>query len=416
MIKKILQLLLFFSVLYVIPTYGQTVSISNLRYTNGALIPNGSAIEIYEGGSKSVTFDLKIDNPQALSIKGYLYVKSKKSSSASSSLEYVNVDFNNNKLSTWYSKEFTISLNASNFNATGGSLYGQFSVTSSGGGIIIGNIIPVKVISAPITNNLIAGNQIINEGQSVNIIGSNPSGGLGNYSFEWQKREANGTWVNIGGATSSNLSSDIPLITTSYRRIVKSSSLNSFSNELTITVNPAPPIQNNTITMSGSELQGSLPSGGVGTYIYYWYAYVLEGEDPWLIGQSINCSIPISVYNFVDAMGYNGYINRVIVSGKQQSISNSVIIPPSQTSLYITVYPNPTSGMINFSTNFLTDKEIEIIFYSDKLGSEKSVFKGIITPNQLINWSIPSNYPKGLYFYKILSDNKEVKSGKILYQ
>ncbi len=167
------------SILIAIPTYGQTVSISNLRYTNGALIPNGSAIEIYEGGSKSVTFDLKIDNPQALSIRGYLYVMSKKSSSESSSLQYLDVNFNNNKLSTWYSKEFTISLNASNFNATGGRLYGQSSVTSSSGGVIMGNIIPVKVIPAPVIQN----NTITLNGST--IYGIIPTGGIGIYTYRW---------------------------------------------------------------------------------------------------------------------------------------------------------------------------------------------------------------------------------------
>jgi hypothetical protein len=82
-------------------------------------------------------------------VKGYLYVMSKKSSSASSSLQYLNVDFNNNTLSSWYSKEFTISLNATNFSTTGGRLYGQFDVTSSSGGVITGNIIPIKVIPSP---------------------------------------------------------------------------------------------------------------------------------------------------------------------------------------------------------------------------------------------------------------------------
>jgi hypothetical protein len=304
--KKTVLLLMFFSVLNVIPTYGKTLSLSNLRYTNGALISNGSAIEINKEESKAVTFDLKIHNPQALSIKGYLYVISKKSSSESSSLQYLDVDFNNNKLSTWHGKEFTISLNASSFNATGGRLYGQFSVISSESGKIIGNIIPINVIPiTPIDNNLIYANKTINEGQFASAIsGSTPSGGNGTFINTWQKKIENGSWATISGANGISYSPDIPTSTESYRRIATSvETITSTSNKLTIKAFPAPSIQNNTITMSGPELQGSLPSGGTGTYIYYWYAYVLEGEDPWLIGQSINCNIPTSVYNFVDAMG-----------------------------------------------------------------------------------------------------------------
>jgi hypothetical protein len=334
MIKKIFQVFLVFSLLNAIPTYGQTVSISNLRYTNGALIPNGSAIEIYEGGSKSVTFDLKIDNPQALSIKGYLYVKSKKSSSASSSLEYVNVDFNNNKLSTWYSKEFTISLNASNFNATGGNLYGQFSVTSSSGGVIMGNIIPIKVV-------------------------------------------------------------------------------------------PVPVIQNNTIALNGSTIYGSIPAGGTGTYTYRWLIYALEGEVPSIAVETTkDYIVPASLYYWTTIN--NVYIERQVSSGSKTSISNYILLSPvvkrsaltteSLTTTDFKIYPNPTSESVNFVTDHSSDKEIEITVYSEVFKGVKSVFKGIVLPNQVIKWDIPSNYQKGIYYYKILSDKEEIKSGKILYQ
>ena len=371
----------------------------------------------------------------------------------------------------------------------------------------------------PILNNNIYGNQTIVEGATASIIsGSSPSGGNGSFSYIWQKKTGTGAWTNISGATGINYSPGSLTTTTSFRRIVSSSTLSSTSNEVLVTVNAAPPLQNNTITQSGSELQGSLPSGGTGTYVYYWYAYVLQDEDPWLIGQSINCTIPQSVYNFVDGMGYNGYITRVVVSGTQQLYSNYITIPPSQpltnntitqsgselqgslpsggTGTYVyywyayvlqdedpwllgqsinctipqsvynfvngvgydgyitrvvvsgnkqsysnyivispnsslaksarantessssslTAYPNPASESINFSTNFTTDKEIEIVLYSENLGNEKSVFKGKVTPNQIVNWNIPSSYQKGIYFYKIISDNKEVKTGKVIFK
>lgn len=341
--------------------------------------------------------------------------------------------------------------------------------------------------------------------------------GVSGYEFQWEKKDSNGVWTSIPGGVSENFFGSILLETTKYRRIAKKygSSTVSTSNEVTINVIPAPVLQNNVISLSGNELQGSLPTGGTGKYVYYWYAYVLEGEDPLLIGQSVNCTVPISVYNFVDFMGYNGYINRVVTSGKQYSTSNTVIIPvtkeitnnvitvsgqniigslptggngdfryeyyaymvydngeiveePSlignerhytktlprnlniryfrtvisanksttsnnvtiplsqalagKNSLVesntsgLTVYPNPASESVNFLTNFSENTEIEIVVYSDKLGNEKSVFKGTITPNQVVNWNIPASYQKGIYFYKILSGNKEVKTGKIIIQ
>ncbi|WP_281231956.1 hypothetical protein [Flavobacterium gelatinilyticum] len=370
----------------------------------------------------------------------------------------------------------------------------------------------------PISNNNIYGTQTIVEGASASTItGSSPSGGNGSFSYIWQKKIGTGAWTTISGATGINYSPGSLTATSSFRRIVSSSTLSSTSNEVVVTVNAAPPLQNNIITQSGSQLQGSQPSGGTGTYVYYWYAYVLQDEDPWLIGQSINCTIPQSVYNFVDGVGYNGYITRVVVSGTQQLYSNYIIIPPSQpltnntitqlgselqgsqpsggtgtyvyywyayvlqdedpwligqsinctipqsvynfvngvgydgyitrvvvsgnkqsysnyivispgsgfaksvsstksSSLDVTVYPNPTSESLNFATNFAEDKNIEIVLYSEKLGNEKSVYKGKVAPNQVVNWSIPAGYQKGLYFYKILSDNKEVKTGKVIFQ
>jgi hypothetical protein len=513
--KLLLNFFFFFAVLSVISTYGQTVTISNLRYTNGALIPNGSAIEIYEGGSKSVTFDLKIDNPQSLSVRGNLYVMSKKSSSASSSLQYLNVDFTNNNLSSWYSKEFTISLNATNFSATGGRLYGQFNVTSSSGGVITGNIIPIKVIPSPIPPEMIfiggpggTTSTIINEGDTSPVISGT---GKGNYTYQWYQ-SINGYVTPISGATNFYYYPGTPFVTTKYFRENKLGSVIVNSNEITITViNNAPPISNNTITTrdDGIFIGNGLPTGGLGgnSYRYDWFITDEDGESVKLYSEASEyVSFTQSKFDYFRKSASNFKISRLVYSGSQVSISNDVDIPHfsdiqnniiSLNGHYVTgsvptggigdytyswallspgtyieldettkdldltshpnffdgtplirivtagisstsnklaliaitakafnkentvvsaVYPNPTSGSINFTTDLSSNKEIEIIVYSEKLKNTQSVFKGTATPNQIVKWDIPSNYPKGTYYYKIVSDNKEVKSGKILYQ
>ncbi|MNX53604.1 hypothetical protein D3C86_843050 [compost metagenome] len=286
-----------------------------------------------------------------------------------------------------------------------------------------------------------------------------------------------------------------------------------------MTVVPSPLIiQNNSISLSGSEMLGSIPNGGVGEYTYRWYAYALEGEDPWIIGESKNCTVPPSVYNFMFNMGLDNIkVVREVTSGSQtstsnyvtvypipiQDISNNIIIQSGQniigslpsggfgsfryeyylyqefdgeilgiynvgneqnftlasnygglvTKIYrkvfsgdkvsnsnvitvlqgssakksivnnsetpfanLTVFPNPASEFVSFSTNFSTNEEIEIVIYSENLANQKSIFRGTIVPNQVIKWNIPSNYPKGLYFYKMLSGNREIKTGKIIFQ
>jgi hypothetical protein len=404
-----------------------------LRYTNGALIPNGSAIEIYEGGSKSVTFDLKIDNPQSLSVRGNLYVMSKKSSSASSSLQYLNVDFTNNNLSSWYSKEFTISLNATNFSATGGRLYGQFNVTSSSGGVITGNIIPIKVIPSPpgtIPPEMIfiggPGGTIsttINEGDTASVISGT---GAGNYTYQWYK-SINGYVSPIPGATNYYYYyPGTPIVTTKYFR-QNTGSVISRSNEITITViNNATPISNNTITIDGMTVNGSIPTGGIGTYQYSWYVIDQDGDTSTLPDTSQNLILTPATFNRYFNSPNNFILRRGVSSGSQGSGSNDLLLPHSsglslktlnnEDTLISAAYPNPTSGSVNFTTSFSSNKEMEIIVYSEKSGKAQRIFKGTTTPNQIVKWDIPSNYPKGTYYYKIVSDNKEVKTGKILYQ
>ncbi|KQX15138.1 T9SS type A sorting domain-containing protein [Flavobacterium sp. Root420] len=415
--KLLLNFFFFFAVLSVISTYGQTVTISNLRYTNGALIPNGSAIEIYEGGSKSVTFDLKIDNPLSLPVKGYLYVMSKKSSSASSSLQYLNVDFNNNTLSSWYSKEFTISLNATNFSTTGGRLYGQFDVTSSSGGVITGNIIPIKVIpSPPLQNNTIYLDNLA-------VLATELTGGLGinSYQYTWFITDKNGDKRQLPDS-SPNLMLTTPQFAPylnsvdnfTIMRMVTSGSQSVASN--TIPIPHISPIQNNIISNNGYYVTGSVPTGGIGDYTYSW---ALLATSTYIELDETTKDLDLTSHpNFFDGSLLIRIVTAGIFSTSNKLALNAITAKALNKENMVTsaVYPNPTSGSINFTTGFSSNKEIEIIVYSEGLRNAQSVFKGTSTPNQIIKWDIPSNYSKGIYYYKIISDNKEVKSGKILFQ
>ncbi|WP_394776924.1 T9SS type A sorting domain-containing protein [Flavobacterium sp.] len=377
--------------------------------------------------------------------------------------------------------------------------------------------ITVNYKAAPataITNNTISGNQNIYEGQSASIIsGSTPSGGNGTFTYSWQKKVGSGSWTIISGATSTSYSPGIPVATTSYRRNVSSATFSSVSNEVTVTVIPVPIIQNNIITINGTSVDGSSPTGGTGSYTYTWgildedgdfseltavssqnvifsnpafknyinspktfqltrivysgtirsfsnYVVMPHNSDIQNNTLSINNnqvigSIPTGgiggytyTWGILDEDGdfseltaissqnvmfsdpaFTNYINspktfkltRIVYSGTTRSFSNYVVMPHnsglSLNSMTVsTVYPNPTSDSVNFTTSSSSNQEMEIIVYSEGLRNAQSVFKGTSTPNQIIKWNIPSNYSKGIYYYKVISGNKEVKSGKILYQ
>lgn len=351
----------------------------------------------------------------------------------------------------------------------------------------------------------------VGEYERISVFGSY----LPSHIYEWQSKIGGGTWTTISGETLQGFNLMSPVVSISLKRIVRNmlGTYLSESNVVEITVHPV--LTNNSISISGSYVEGSVPIGGMNNGgDYSWDVFVLEGEDPWVYNiNSRNFTVPTEVYNFMGSS--NAYVRRVVRSGNQISISNEVIVVPAQeitsntialsgnnilgsipnggtgtfryeynlyqedmngeilevyhvgseqnftlasnyggfvtrifrrvysgnkisssntitlplgsfaksmsakmtaTSRDLTVYPNPTSESLNFSTNFSTDKDIEIVLYSEKLGNEKSVYKGKVTPNQVVNWSIPSNYQKGLYFYKVLSDNKEVKTGKVIFK
>ncbi len=359
-------------------------------------------------------------------------------------------------------------------------------------------------------------NVTINEGSLAPLLTGKGGGG---YTHQWYKIE-NGKAILIPGETYYYYSPGTPFVTTKYFRENITGSKIGRSNEVTITVIPAPKIENNTISISGSEIQGSIPTGGIGEYKYRWLIYALEGEIPGIIDQNTkNFSINPATYNFVELN--NVYIERAVYSGGQYSVSNYVLVSPAQeiinniitlsgnnivgtipsggtgkfeyyyekydefegegidgvhgvgheqnyyiggkgngglTNKYwrtvisgnktsrsniitippwttflvknsvtnkeaaaalsdsLVMYPNPTSDAVNFVTGFSENRAIELVVYSENMSNKITVFKGTVTPNQVVKWNIPTHYKKGLYYYKIMSDNQEVKSGKIIYQ
>nr|WP_294925743.1 T9SS type A sorting domain-containing protein [uncultured Flavobacterium sp.] len=311
------------------------------------------------------------------------------------------------------------------------SLFGTLTDTS--------NEITVTILppAAPIQNNTISLN-----GNTVS--GSLPTGGTGEYKYSWWYSGGEEQFLLPGDGQNLELPSWIHNET--YERlnfllgglyiirVVKSGSKTVWSDGLKIPLLPT--VENNTISLNGNTITGSLPTGGTGEYNYsWWYS---GGEEQFLLpGDGQNLELPSWIHNETyERLNFllgGLYINRIVKSGSQTVWSDGLKIPllnsnkiasnestniQSDLSVegLITIYPNPTFDIVNFSTAFSTDKDIEITVYSENLKQAKSVFKGRVTPNQTVNWDIPSNYSKGVYFYKILSDNKEVKSGKFIFR
>lgn len=381
----------------------------------------------------------------------------------------------------------------------------------------VSNTVTVTVNnSAPITNNAISANQTINEGNpAIALSGTLPSGGNGaaTYRYEWQKQEGTGTWTAIAGATEVNYAPGSPFVTAKYRRVVRSgNATDAISNEVTITVIPAPTLLNNSISISGNIISGSLPIGGTGIYTYTWI--LLGGDDPYIFpentqnltlsesvfeylnsypnlsivrnitsgrqtissnfivvsayaaiqnntisknGTQIIGSLPTGgsgiyayswillgaddPYNFPDTgqslsltpatIAYmNGYpgstIIRTVRSGGKTSQSNALVYatagrPAAKAAIAteaskgagISVYPNPVAEVVHFALGNEIQKNMVISVYSDFSGQELPVYSGNVAPGQIVTWNVPAQCARGLYFYKIVCGN-DVTTGKLL--
>ena len=102
----------------------------------------------------------------------------------------------------------------------------------------------VKItVQQPISNNTIAASQTICSGNvPAGLTGSTPSGGDGNYTYQWQMRTGNG-WSNIPGANAKDYIPGAISEPTDFRRIVTAGSACSGNNSAYITISISPESQ-----------------------------------------------------------------------------------------------------------------------------------------------------------------------------
>ncbi len=222
-----------------------------------------------------------------------------------------------------------------------------------------------------ITNNNICCSQTLNHGDPIStIVGSDSQGSNGNYHYEWISRSiVNGQasiWYSVNGTGTgkdklfSNFASNESgvAITHEYVRIVSISADRSYSNIVSVTINPNPnAITNNNITVGsgGSGIfNGSVPSGGNGNLTYQWY-YTQEcsGNPFWGNiyrepitlpgGTSQNFTVPQSWINNSPCMQTTFFFRLVRDAGGNASYSQAFNIFGDNASDYF----NPTADFDN---------------------------------------------------------------------
>jgi len=115
-------------------------------------------------------------------------------------------------------------------------------------------------VQQPIGNNTIAASQVICSGNTpAGLTGSTPSGGDGNYTYQWQIKTTGG-FSNISGGTSKDYAPGLISETTQFKRIVTAGAAcsNSTSNTVTISISP----ESQVYAVSGSNFCISAPNTG----------------------------------------------------------------------------------------------------------------------------------------------------------
>lgn len=191
------------------------------------------------------------------------------------------------------------------------------------------NVVTITVNLQSIANNTISGNQTIDEGSSPStLVGSTPTGGNGSYSYSWEYKTT-GNWQTVDNASSQNYSPESLITTTRYRRTVESAGATNTSNTVTINVINYPKITNNTIAFDGtSEVIGSVPSGGNGSYLFQYYIISdFEGIEHWS-SWTTNPNFTIPAFFLQLSLQHGVGVRRIVKSVNKTSWSEMILIEP----------------------------------------------------------------------------------------
>jgi gliding motility-associated-like protein len=261
------------------------------------------------------------------------------------------------------------------------------TVSSGTGSCSLNISAPLEItVNQPLASNTITADQTICTGTVPStLIGSTPSGGDGNYTYQWESSTLSAVsgFSPVAGATAQNYAPGVLTQTTWFRRTVSAGPCaQSSSNTIEITVNPG--VANNLIASdqsvcSGnipSPLTGSLPAGGSGVYAYQWESSVTSasaGFSP-IAGATGQDYSPA-------ALSQTTWYRRVVTSG---------------------------SGSCSSSTSFTVEITINTAVASNTITADQALCAGVV-PATLIG-STPSG-GTGAYTYQWESSTTSASAG-----
>ena len=412
-------------------TYAQVTVKMNDLIVNNNFLNDGEAIKIQSGQSVRVQFVVDMSKPENQAINGYIRIYQKRTSSSFAQEvgvgQYVSGFSWGGSGTVYFSASKDITLNASNFNATGGSLYAAFEADV--GGATYQSAARSVVVETPadpaITNNSISANQTVGQGNRPAVLsGSTPRGGNGSYAYQWQSSTNNSNWSNVSGATSRNYHPPVLSENRYYRRLVNSgTAARSTSNTVLIKIltcrtgitgkeyfpNPVGP------GFTVAYVFSAVVSGGSGNYSLQWQYQ--EGNQ-WVTKSTQNVFLiggirPAGNYRCVaydETLGIYAYgpniENTIGYPARTASSLQTSIIGETATTY---CYPNPTSGQLFIKQ----EADIESITLFDMVDGKQVLTLQALFGNTI---KLPDNLIKGNYIIQLNHQDGAVTRERIMVE
>ena len=278
----------------------------------------------------------------------------------------------------WEPASLLINPNISNPTTINLSSTTQFilSVTDITHGCIVNDTVIVTVSGSTLTVSTTGSPLTICSGDSSQL-NAIPSGGSGSYTYQW---------ISTPSGFTSTISNPVvsPTVNTTYSVTVSDGSATNVSS-VTINVNPQPV---SSFTYSTNSLNITLTNQSINATSYIWYF----GDGG--LSTQIN-----PTYNYAGDGNYTITLISINNCGSDTSFQNITITGLNNTELNsscITVFPNPTTGILNIDLN---SNEIIKISVSDITG------RVIIEQNMNSEKKINLNgLTEGLYYINFASE------------
>ena len=273
---------------------------------------------------------------------------------------------------------------------TGGQQY-VFRWTITGASTCAPSTSDVTITDLPAIISSISFNQPqVCQGQTITVLGTNPTGGNKTYTYAWQSSTDNTNWSPVSGQTGINLTI---LVTNNiwYRQIVTSGPCSNISNS--VQINVLPPIASNTITADQTIcasnqpalLTGSQATGGGTTYSYQWQNSIDNGKT-WTDIASANAMTYQPPVLTVSTL-YRRAISTQVCTGPFQNYSNavSVTVNPAAKANYVYITDKSCTPFVidnhNIAATDYPDRNAQYTWYANGV----AIGTGLAFPGYTIN-------------------------------